>query len=193
MVVNHMQNITDEAKRRLVELYNSNAAARAVLDLIAKRERNSRSTEIERISDLLEQAGYSFARREILDVLRSLSDIGLGAFKAGRRGYVTRLEWTTNMIEVGRLASGQSVDEATGQSAGEDGDEPDESPAEEVESDQLKHIFRLRPSYLVEIYLPADIRKSEADRLAAWIQTLPFDSTEVLRCSPPTVPETQHP
>jgi len=39
----------------------------------------------------------------------------------------------------------------------------------------LTHELRLRPDYVVKVKLPPDLTTNEAERLALWMQALPFD------------------
>jgi len=53
----------------------------------------------------------------------------------------------------------------------------DESQEEEAEDDWLlTHRYHLREDYEMQIDLPYDLTKEEAGRLAAFFQTLPFES-----------------
>jgi hypothetical protein len=52
---------------------------------------------------------------------------------------------------------------------------PEESEQEEVVEDMLSHAYNLRTNLQVTFDLPADLSASEADRLAAFIKTLPIE------------------
>ncbi len=50
-----------------------------------------------------------------------------------------------------------------------------EEDGEEATSNFLEHYFNLRVDYQLELTLPVDLTIAEADRLAAFIKSLPLD------------------
>ena len=53
---------------------------------------------------------------------------------------------------------------------------PQEIPREGASTNQVvSHQLRLRPDFMVKVKLPPDLSENEADRLALWMQALPFD------------------
>jgi hypothetical protein len=65
---------------------------------------------------------------------------------------------------------------ASGQRPHRRADRREEDVAETIEEGLISHRYQLRPQSAVTINLPADLTKTEAERLAAFIQSLPFGS-----------------
>jgi len=158
---------TDSVNRKdLQAFYNSSAEAKAVLDHFASRERNWSETTIDRLLWVLAQDGNRMSRGAIIDVFRRLEALECGRFLAGRKGHPSRFEWSVGLVDVGRAAAGELV-------------KIEAAPAKELTEptdDLLEHRFRLRKELDVPLRLPADLTSAEAARLAAFIQTLPFEA-----------------
>jgi len=157
---------TDRINRvELQSVYNESAQAKAMLDHFASRERNRRTTTIERLLSNLNNDGAALSRGDVIKVLQWLEKLGCGQFIAGRKGHPSRFEWSVGLVDVGRAAAGEAV-------------EIEAAPVNEPEpaDDLLEHHFRLRKDLDVPLRLPADLNGTEAARLAAFIQTLPFDA-----------------
>lgn len=150
---------------QLRALVAEDPCAYAFLELASQRERNQNSTNVERALTNLANAGYDFARPQLINVLKTLHDLGYGEFKSGRRGWPSRFEWHFSITDVGRTAMGlqDEIDEAS--------EFEDDDNAE----DWLTHTFHLRPNLEIEIALPTNLSPSEASRFAQFIASLPFD------------------
>ena len=98
-------------------------------------------------------------RGEIVNGLKRLGELGLGNYKIGRRDHSTRLEWTFHSptMLVRRIL------EILG------GDAPDTSLK------MFRHTYRVRQDLQIEFELPVDLSQKEADRLAKFIESLPFE------------------
>jgi hypothetical protein len=106
----------------------------------------------------------------VIRTFKALDEYGCGTFKAGRKGWPSRFEWTAQMVSVGQAASGET----------EQVEETVEAETEEEEPiAALKHVFRLRADVMVSFELPRDFTPTEADRLAAFVKTLPFETGSV--------------
>lgn len=151
---------------KLKELYKNSEVARAFLDHTAQRERNQSETKVDRILSVLANEGNQFSRGDVVELFRSLEELGCGQFVAGRRGWPSRFVWYVGMVSVGRAAAGepQVIQDISAESA-----DPESS------SDSLKHVFHLRPEIQVSIDLPSDLSSAEAERLSSFIRTLPFE------------------
>jgi hypothetical protein len=149
---------------RLRKLYSSDSAATAILDHLASRERNWRTTTVDRIQSNIAAAGVS--RGDVIAVFKALEDYGCGQFRVGRKGFPSRFEWTAQMVAVGQAAAGETeqIEEIT---------EEDEGEGEAEAS--LKHSYRLRPQVTLTLELPKNLTGAEAERLAQYIRTLPFE------------------
>ena len=150
----------------LKALYKGGAAASAILDHFASRERNWTSTAVDRLMQNVGREGKAISRGEAIEVLKKLADLGCGSFVVGRRGRPSRFEWSVGMVGVGKAAAGESVEiEEVSQ----------DDPNEETSEQSFPHRFQLRPDFLVEVSLPGNLTNAEASRLADYIRTLPFD------------------
>lgn len=148
----------------LRKLYKSNAAARKLLDYCAGRERNARVSSVDRTATVT-----GLSRAEVIEVFRDFEGLELGRFIVGRRGQPSRFEWQVAMVSVGQSATGEAT-EIESDDIDDVGDDPDEASSEGI-----KHTFRLRPDFPVEVELPANLTSTEASRLADFIKTLPFN------------------
>lgn len=101
------------------------------------------------------------SKRELISLMRDLEELGLGKLIVGRRQKKTRFQWAVSTVEIARVAS----------------DEAEASDATQLESggQTINHQFQLRPNLRIEFALPADLSKSEAERLAEFMRTLPFE------------------
>ena len=160
---------TDKVNRgELQGFYNESAHAKAMLDHFASRERNRGITTIDRLLSNLSEDGSGLSRGDVIKVLQRLETLGCGHFVAGRKGHPSRFEWSVGLVDVGRVAAGEAV-------------RIEPAPTNEAEDDLLEHHFRLRKELDVPLRLPADLTSAEAARLAAFIQTLPFETGEAKR------------
>jgi hypothetical protein len=149
--------------RRLRELYEKNAAARALLDELAGRERNWRETSVDRLVAIFETKGDPLPRKEVIAVLKELEKIGSGSFLIGRRGKRSRFVWTDDLMSVGQAARGEA--DETEAAAGED---------EGAIAQLVTHYYQLRPDLQIRLELPEELTDKEAQRLGDFIKTLPF-------------------
>jgi len=154
-------------QKRLLGLYANDAAARALLDHFANRERNQNTSTVRRVTANLTEGESPLSRGDIIRVFKELESIGCGIFKAGRKGYESRFEWRVSSKSVGQVAAGETSEiEADVPPAGEN--------ADEVADQLVDHTYRLRPSLQLTLALPPDLTAAEAERLARFIMTLPF-------------------
>jgi hypothetical protein len=83
--------------------------------------------------------------------------------------------WDSNLTDVAHAAAGQDV---------KIGDAPPPNKTEAASSSEpqneglLEHPYRLRKNLDLRLRLPSDLTKAEAARLAAFVQTLPFDTSQ---------------
>ncbi len=158
-------NVNVEALQRL---YQNAETARFIFDYLAKREKNSSATTVDRLMTVLASMGTSLGRSDIIDVFRRLEENRCGTFLTGRRGKPSRFEWGPgiSMINVARAAIGETTEvEAVSPEEVED----------EVDDIMVDHTFRLRPDLSISLRLPMDLTKVEAIRLGQFIQSLPFE------------------
>lgn len=141
-------------------------AARKLFQNFQTRTKDARSTSVERAAWL---AGADYGA--MLAVFRQLEKMGAGRFIPGRHGWKSRMEWAFSIRSLAQVAQGQKA-------------KPEEVPADAVEDEgqdaaesvdgKLKHEFQLRDGFRLQIELPVDLTEKEAERLAAFVRTLPF-------------------
>ena len=146
-------------------LYGEHDSAKAVLDHFASRERNRKTTTIDRIYLNL---STHVSRGDIIWVFRELENCGCGKFVVGRRGQPSRFEWSVEMVGVGQAAAGET-DQFPGEVSLEDERE------ENGDNDFFEHKFHLRRDLSVTIELPTDLTPQEAARMSRFIETLPLN------------------
>lgn len=146
---------------RLREVYNSGVSAKAILDDFASRTNGQRVTKVDQVLNRLANANVQ--RWETIALFRKLEELEHGKFIEGRKGHPSRFVWSSNPIEVGKAAQGETtpitpVSIDTG---------PDESFAE-----IRTYIFPLRSGMDAKLDVPTDMTAREAERLAAFLRTL---------------------
>lgn len=163
---------------KLRRLYSSNECAKAILDHVAGRNKNSVKTNVDRLETVLREG--KFSRREIVGALKKLEELQCGTFVIGRRGQPSRFEWAVEMIGLGRAAQGAQSDVEILDAAQAEPVEPEELTEEEAEipSGIVRHVYMIRPDFAVVLNLPEDLTTKESLRLAEFIKTLPFDTEE---------------
>ena len=156
---------------KLRNLYDENSSARAVLDHFARRERNRRTTPVDRIQSTVSAEGGKISRWDVIKVFRELQKCGCGNFLVGRRGGASRFEWDVEMVGVGQAAARETeqVEEVS----------LEEAEEEDGDNNLFKHIFRLRIDQSVTVELPKDLTSQEAARMARFIETLPFQGNTI--------------
>lgn len=157
----------------LKSIYKDDASAKAILDYLATRKKAMQVSTVDRISYTAK-----VAHQEVVRVFKELANAGCGIFYNGRKGYKSRIEWSYSLVSLAEVAKGQAaLPEPIDLSAVEEEDDEIEGalPAEPEAEGFLPHTFQLRQEVLVRFSLPADLTAREADRLAAFIRTLPFE------------------
>ena len=151
--------------------YIANDAIRAICDEMAPRQRNQNETKLLRMLSVLENNGASVRKPMLIAGFRELQRVGCGEYVEGRRGWPSRFVWTVESINACRIAQGEQVEAAVIAPV----DDDDDSTDSEEEIDTLDHYFNLRADFQIEVSLPIDLSQSEANRLSAFIQSLPLD------------------
>ena len=149
--------------------YGESELSRAFFEILARRKNDTRVTKVDRILGLLLNDGARVVRQDVVRLMQRLSEMGLGKFVVGRHSKPSRFEWQTSALDAARAASGESNEI--------DLSAPPVSEAEQDDSgeeDMLEHRFHLRPDFNLTMELPVDLTPVEAERLAAFIKTLPL-------------------
>ena len=160
-------------------LYKTDRTIKTLFDWAASRDRDVKETSAERVAEKLQ-----VAKPQAIKVYRQLQDVGCGRLMYGRRGAKTRMRWFYSLRSLGKAARGDTsqLDEINDELDDDDGSAGPVSQAKAGEdtavrgpSERIEHRFALRPSISVTISLPVDLTRKEAERFAAFIQSLPFE------------------
>lgn len=160
--------VDPKSLKALRKLYSESPTAKALLDHLAKRERNWSVSPVDRLLALISGDDGAVSRAEVIEVLKTFDELGLGTFVVGRRGKASRFEWKVSMVSVGQYAA-QRRDDIEPVAEDATGDEGDVQ--------MLRHSYQLRLELSVSMDLPADLTPTEADRLAKFILTLPLQQS----------------
>jgi hypothetical protein len=170
-VNSHVKGLETKIKR----LYTSTALARSFFKWAASRVNDRTETTLDRLEVVL-QTG----RRDVVALARSLDEIGCGKFIEGRRGAHSRIQWHYSLRSLGLVAIGtkDAVEDVDAELAADEsnragGEESGTAP--EAGGEGIRHQFTLRPDVRVEFLLPKDLTSREAERLASFIHSLPFE------------------
>jgi hypothetical protein len=156
----------------LRNMYQQSEAARVVLDHFAGRNRKWFKTTAKALQFALAREGRSLSQDAIVETLERLEELGLGHLRTGPRGY--EFAWDFELVAVGKAARGETTVvpplPQRGKHPVEDG-----SSAPEEDDGFVEHRFLLRPEVEVNLRLPSDLTRREAERLADFMRTLPFE------------------
>lgn len=158
--------------KNIKKLYADDENATAILDYFAKGKKSMSVSYVHRVAYKTD-----VATSEAVRVLKELADIGCGRFVVGRHGKKSRLVWFYSLISVGQVARGEAEDFEELESEIDDDEILNLEELEDGDDtgDLTSHSFQLRPDLIVRFSLPTDITSREADRIAAFVKTLPFE------------------
>jgi hypothetical protein len=167
---------------KIRELYKDGSCARWILDGLAERKRKPKETTV----DSLEEISQSkWSRKQLLDVMKDLTELGCGDLRLGRKSLKTRIEWKVDAISLAKAARGEgdqispfTPGDALVKVVSSHLNEPPASPLEAstpVVPDHVRHRYHLRDGCEIQFDLPRDLNGREAIRLADFIKTLPID------------------
>lgn len=154
----------------LKAVYGKNETAKALLDTFAMRKRDVAETTVHRAAQL---AGVDY--NEMLRALREIAEAGAGEFKVGRKGAKSRIEWEYGVRSLAAAARGEGRPVKLDREELDDIEEVETVEDSEEEGDVV-HEFLLRPGKKVRFVLPSDLTQREAERLAGFVQSLPFEA-----------------
>lgn len=96
----------------LRNLYESDPAARMILDSFAARRNKWGMTTVSSLQFYFTGAGINLPRKDIVKTFRELERLNCGEFKVGNtegnRNRQTRMIWKVSLISVGKIARGQA-------------------------------------------------------------------------------------
>ena len=161
-------------------LYRTDRTIKTLFDWAASRDRDAKETSVDRLVEKLQ-----VAKPQAIKVCKQLHDVGCGRLMYGRRGAKTRMRWFYSLRSLGKAAKGDTsqLEEINDELDDDDGSagpvieaKAGEDTAGKGPSERIEHRFALRPSISITISLPEDLTRKEAERFAAFIQSLPFES-----------------
>ncbi|HEX3674152.1 MAG TPA: hypothetical protein VHU87_07740 [Rhizomicrobium sp.] len=161
--------LEDEKVKKLQALAATNKAATAFFEWAAERHKDMRETTIPRAADVCHVEYW-----QMREVFAALADIGAGTYITGRRGAKSRVKWLYSLNSIGKAAKGEYIS-LKNISEDENSDVEIETSGLENPSAIMEHSYKLRAEHTIKLGLPADLTTREAERLAAWIKTLPFE------------------
>lgn len=152
--------------QQIQHLAATNGAAGSLFTLFAKRQKDSRETSVERAA---RKAGVDYS--SMLQVFRELDEIGVGRFIPGRHGHASRISWHYSIQSLGKIAlgKGRKLDSVSPDAETE---EPEASSL--ADGAEVEHEFQLRSDLKIKFALPSDLSEREAERLGAFLKTLPL-------------------
>lgn len=167
-----------DKKAKLLSLYRDSAEFRALIVALSGYERNMSCSLLRTIVEKFPDDGRPLSAKSAAarSGFRDLGELGFGRLIIGRRGAETRFEWSVPMQDV--LAQLPQTGDSQPVPP-EQGDHPvmrtpsvDSGGSDVVD---VAHRFVLRRDFTVEVSLPVDLTAAEADRLASFVRTLPFE------------------
>ena len=165
---------------RLRQLYTRQRSARLLLNYAARQSNAPRDAQmtVDSIHGILKcEEKPSVSRRELVQTLRAFAQAGCGRFVAGRHGQPSRFVWGHSLAWVGGAVLGGTGNSDGAKGAASNMNNPVSEP-KATDASMFSHPFRLRPALVISVQLPNNLTAYEADRLARFIQTLPFARAE---------------
>jgi len=133
-----------------------NAEARELWGHILRRHPQTLELAVDDLVTSLRGEKRTADRNAIVKNLRAYQGMGLGSFKAGRKGHQSRMKW-------------RMTPNALNAQTGSNGVAGNTSPTRLLDFPVL-----LRPGLSITVTLPEDLSGDEADRVAEYIRSLPI-------------------
>jgi hypothetical protein len=152
--------------QQLSELLQRNTVTRPFFELVSEQPRLRREVPVDVV---VERTGKE--RREVVRMFRELEALEAGRLVVGRRRQKTRFMWsdgidvvaTAKQFLLGTLPPAEAQKAST------------VSAAPMLPGASIRHRYVLRPNLELELLLPSDLTVREAERLAEFVKTLPFN------------------
>ncbi|WP_176114262.1 hypothetical protein [Burkholderia cepacia] len=155
------------------DLMNQSDLATSFLESLADRTKDMRITTVDQVV-----RRFRASRSDVVELFKQMQEIGLGDFVVGRRQSPSRFVWHARMTEVGQVATGE-LDSVTLVEPEELDDSDEEKLSIEEDDDFLdcyEHPFKLRKGFEpIVLSLPKDLTQAEAERIAAFVKSLPLE------------------
>lgn len=122
------------------------------------------------------QAALKLNRAAARSYAVDIEEAGIGERIFGRRTFKSRIRWKYTLKSVADAARGfrDTLEELSDSNFPATNEADDASPPR-VPIEEAEHVFQLRRDRRVQFRLPKDLSAREADRLAAFIKTLPLE------------------
>ena len=164
--MNHV--IENNLAKTLKNMNNSDVSAKAIFEQFFKRQKDAQVSNVDRVAEVV-----GIDRSEVIRIFKLLDNNGCGHFIAGRRGGKSRMEWDKSIRSIANASKGNTqlvtkIDDAAIEN-------DIEVSASQNTLKLIKHQINLRSDMAVEFLLPPDLTAREAERLAAFVKTIPFE------------------
>ncbi|WP_407468887.1 hypothetical protein ABFU38_20965 [Xanthomonas campestris pv. raphani] len=153
----------------LKKIYEENEAVKFICDHMSGRLKNQNETTLHRIFHYVGKEGADIKRSELIAAFRLLEESECGNYVEGRHGWKSRFVWAVKSKLVAAAAQGAETGAAL--IAEEDIYEEIDDEGDEM----IEHTYVLRHNLSITIELPADLSRSEAQRLSQFIDSLSFE------------------
>lgn len=163
--------LNDSTIDTLRNMYKADASFERLVDWFSERQKNS-------VEMPVRVAGWrtGLSEGEVKRVFQALAEVGCGRYIKGSRGYENRMRWEKSIIGIAAAAKGEAKNIEDVPIAIADALENEEDQVVEIPDGFIEHNFNLRPGVSISIALPTDLTSREAERMASFIQTLPFSA-----------------
>lgn len=188
-------------KNKFLRFAGRNAVGKLLLEQLPLLPIPPQVTTVDQIVDewIPARRELDLTRKDVIDAAHMMDKQGIVKYVVGRRGGDTRILWQFDTGDLSEDAeeggeeaeivhSGARLAPEMGQisplvspprSGGSEFSAPVAAPASPSIAAQqpgaaIDHFFRVRPDFAITISLPTDFSLAEAERLAAFIKTLPF-------------------
>lgn len=175
MVLNHkrevkMNNTTVLNGSKLHKIAHKSDSAVVTMTALAMRERFRRYSNIEKMKYLLLNQGEKIVDTDYRQVWKDLEDAGIGSIIYGRGGRPDRFMWYYDLKQVANAAlqnkneeSEKLPEEKRRRGRPSKQEKQREEEKSETSSETKKIIFPLRKNFDLEIVVPIDISREEAE------------------------------
>jgi hypothetical protein len=169
---------SDRAIKTIQGFYShpDNSETRKLFDWAAK-QRGARESTVDQVVE-----GADLKRAYVIYAMRELERLRFGKFTVGRRDKPSRMTWHVDLGDLGKVAQGLAEDfEDPVLSHGS----PQAPDFLDAGSDEILHVFHLRPELRISLKLPSNLTPVEFRRLADFILSLPFEESKIPSLPPP--------
>lgn len=164
----------------LKKITEEDKAANVVFKSFLDRKRDRRTTDLRQYHGRLAKAGVTLNMHEVVGVFKKLEDAGAGSLILSRGGKPLRFRWDYSLKSIGKVATGTQgnnvirlVTGVKGRRKRVDVQPKAPTPITEKVPSKIVAIFSLRNGQKIQLTLPGDFNKEDAEKLADFIKDLP--------------------